>query len=197
MTLAAEHLIRLGHKRIAFVGGGRRASPARDRGVGYRETLARYGLPVGPIVNCLPTREEGARAVGTLLRGKRDDPTAVLCYNDVCAFGVLLGLADRGLTAGRDCAVIGFDDIAEAALLPAGPDDRRDRRAPDRRGGGQSAAPPHQGAERRRRRASILPPRLIIRSSCGGQSADLQSTSPASHRHQQPRDAPRRKSAMT
>ena len=72
MTLAAEHLIRLGHKRIAFVGGGRRASPARDRAVAYRETLARYGLPVGPIVNCLPTREEGAAAVGELFRGKRD-----------------------------------------------------------------------------------------------------------------------------
>ena len=59
MTLAAEHLIRLGHKRIAFVGGGRRASPARDRALAYRETLTRHGLPIGPIVNCLPTREEG------------------------------------------------------------------------------------------------------------------------------------------
>ncbi len=53
MTLAAEHLIRLGHKHIAFVGGGRSASPSRDRASAYRETLARYGLTPGPIVNCL------------------------------------------------------------------------------------------------------------------------------------------------
>ena len=63
MTLAVEHFIRLGHRRIAFVGGGRHASPARDRAHAYRETLTRYGLPIGPIVNCLPTREEGERAV--------------------------------------------------------------------------------------------------------------------------------------
>ena len=75
MTLAAEHLIRLGHRRIAFVGGGRHASPARDRAHAYRETLARHGLPVGPIVNCLPTREEGERAVAALARaaGRRSD----------------------------------------------------------------------------------------------------------------------------
>ena len=115
MTLAAEHLIRLGHKRIAFVGGGRQASPARDRAIAYRETLARYGLPIGPVVNCPPTREEGATRGRRAAARPADDPTAILCFNDVCAFGVMLGLADRGLAAGRDCAVIGFDNIAEAA----------------------------------------------------------------------------------
>ena len=167
MTLAAEHLIRLGHKRIAFVGGGRRASPARDRAAAYRDTLARYGLPIGPIVNCLPTREEGARAVGELMRGKPSDPTAVLCYNDLCAFGVLLGLADRGLVAGRDCAVIGFDNIAEAALYrPA-----LTTIAIDARRIGEEAAnlllrrikSPNGAPE-----SIILPPKLIVRSSCGG-----------------------------
>ncbi len=167
MTLAAEHLIRLGHKRIAFVGGGRRASPTRDRAAAYRDTLARYGLTIGPIVNCLPTREEGARAVGELMRGKPSDPTAVLCYNDLCAFGVLLGLADRGLVAGRDCAVIGFDNIAEAALYrPA-----LTTIAIDARRIGEEAAnlllrrikAPNGAPE-----SIVLPPKLIVRSSCGG-----------------------------
>jgi LacI family transcriptional regulator len=167
MTLAAEHLIRLGHKQIAFVGGGRSASPARDRAAAYRETLARYGLATGPVVNCLPTREEGARAIDVLLQGKPSDPTAILCYNDICAFGVLLGLADRGLTAGRDCAVIGFDNIAEAALYrPA-----LTTVAIDARRIGEDAA----GLLLRRIRSPkgapetiILPPKLIVRSSCGG-----------------------------
>ena len=115
MTLAVEHFIRLGHRRIAFVGGGRHASPALDRAHAYRETLTRYGLPIRPIVNCLPTREEGERAVDGLMRGRSDDPTAIVCHNDLCAIGVLVGLSDRGLVGGKDCAVIGFDNIPEAA----------------------------------------------------------------------------------
>ncbi len=166
MTLAAEHLIRLGHKRIAFVGGARRISPARDRAEAFRETLSRYGLAVGPIVNCLPTREEGARAVERLIQDKRTDPTAVLCYNDLCAFGVMLGLADRGLAAGRDVAVIGFDNIPEAALYrPA-----LTTIAIGARQIGEEAAnlllrriaAPNGAPE-----SIVLPPRLIVRSSCG------------------------------
>jgi hypothetical protein len=84
--------------------------------IAARKTLTRYSLPIGPIVNCLATREEGARAVAELMRGEASDPTALLCYNHICAFGVLLGLADRGLAAGRDCAVIGLGNIARAAL---------------------------------------------------------------------------------
>jgi LacI family transcriptional regulator len=179
MTLAAEHLIRLGHKRIAFVGGGRRASPARDRAAAYRETLARYGLPLGPVVNCPPTREDGARAVGDLVRGRRDDPTAILCFNDLCAFGVMLGLADRGLTVGRDVAVIGFDNISEAAHhrpalttidIGARHIGEEAARLLVRRIGSPRGAP----------ESVILPPRLIVRSSCGAELQETNATVPAS-----------------
>src|SRR5215831_2426188 len=189
MTMATEHLIGLGHKRIAYVGGGRRTLPVRDRAVGYRETMARHDLPVGRIVNCLPTRAAGAAAVGMLLRGTASDPTAVLCYNDVCAFGVLLGLADRGLVAGRDCAVIGFDDIAEAAdCRPA-----LTTVAIGARQIGEESAKlllrrietPNGAPE-----SVILPPRLIIRSSCGANPA-RPSTNPATANN--PRDIARRK----
>ena len=177
MTLAAEHLIQLGHRRIAFVGGGRHASPARDRARAFRETLERYGLPTGPIIRCLPTREDGEQAVGQLMRGGSDDPTAIICHNDLCAIGVLVGLSDRGLAAGKDCAVIGFDNIPEAAhSRPALTTiDIGARRI------GEEAA----NLLLRRVRAPagapesiVLPPRLIIRSSCGGQSADNRSTVP-------------------
>lgn len=166
MTLAAEHLIRLGHRRIAFVGAGRRASPAQDRTLAYRETLARHGLAEGPIIECLPTREEGERAVGRVFQGSPQDPTAVLCYNDICAFGVMLGLADRGLTPGRDVAVVGFDNIAEAALYrPA-----LTTIAIGARRIGEEAASlllrriknPDDPPE-----TIVLPPQLIVRSSCG------------------------------
>src|SRR5882724_9043657 len=44
MTLAVDHLVGLGHRRIAYVGGGRRTSAAQERAAGYREALARHGL---------------------------------------------------------------------------------------------------------------------------------------------------------
>ena len=136
------------------------------RDAGYRQTLARHGLSEGPVVNCLPTREEGARAVNILLRGEASDPTAVLCYNDICAFGVMLGLADRGLVAGRDIAVVGFDNIAEAALYrPA-----LSTISIGAREIGEEAAnlllrriaAPNGAPEQ-----ILLPPKLIVRSSCG------------------------------
>ena len=191
MTLAAEHLIRLGHRRIAFVGGGRHASPARDRAHAYRETLTRYGLPIGPIVNCLPTREEGERAVERLMRGGANDPTAIICHNDLCAIGVLVGLSDRGLVAGKDCAVIGFDNIPEAAhsrpaltTIDIGARQIGDEAAKLllRRIKAPDGAP----------ESIVLPPRLIIRSSCGGQSAQDQSTHPALTEPGEPRDKVRR-----
>jgi LacI family transcriptional regulator len=167
MALAAEHLIRLGHERIAFVGGARQVSPARDRTETFRQILPRYGLPVGAIVNCLPTREAGAAAVDELFKNKSTSPTAVLCHNDLCALGVMLGLADRGLTPGRDVAVIGFDNIPESALhRPA----LTTVSIAARQIGEEAAnlllrrikSPCHT------LESIILPPKLIVRSSCGG-----------------------------
>lgn len=167
MTLAADHLIRLGHQRIAFIGGGRRVTPARDRAEAFREILSRFGLPAGPSVKCLPTREGGASAIDELFRTKAKAPTAVLCHNDLCALGAMLGLADRGLAAGRDVAVVGFDNIPEGAMhRPA-----LTTVAIGAREIGEEAArlllrrikSPEGSPE-----SIILPPKLIIRSSCGG-----------------------------
>ena len=168
MTLAAEHLIRLGHKRIAFVGGGRSASPARDRAHAYRETLARYGLPLGPVVNCLPTREEGARAVERLLqrRAERSDRDPLLQRR------LRLRRAARARRPRpRRRPRLRRDRLRQhrgGGALPAGADHGRDRRA-DRSarrpraccsaGSRCPTAPPE---------SIILPPRLIVRSSCGG-----------------------------
>ncbi len=169
MTLAVEHLIRLGHRRIAFIGGGRRVTPARDRAEAFREILPRFGLPVGRIVKCMPTREGGASAIDELFRAKATAPTAVLCHNDLCALGAMLGLVDRGLVPGRDVAVIGFDNIPEAAMhRPA-----LTTVAIGAREIGEEAArlllrrikSPEASPEN-----IILPPTLIIRSSCGGEA---------------------------
>jgi LacI family transcriptional regulator len=115
--LATEHLLTLGHQRIAFVGGPAHSSARRDRVQGYCKALMRRGLPIDPALQLTSptTREGGHQAIRALLE-RSDPPTAVLCYNDIVAFGVLLGLQKSGRIPGRDVAVVGFDDIAEAAL---------------------------------------------------------------------------------
>ena len=152
MTLAAEHLIRLGHRRLAFVGGGRRASPARDRAHAYRETLRRHGLPIGPIIDCLPTREEGEKAVGRAAhrRAGRSDGDPLPQRR------LRLRRAGRARRprAGRRQGLRGdrFRQYPGGGALPPGPHHRRDRRAADRRGGGRAAPAPNQGARRAARK---------------------------------------------
>ena len=111
------------------------------------------------------------------MRGDRDDPTAIICHNDLCALGVLVGLGDRGLVAGKDCAVIGFDNIPEAAhsrpaltTIDIGARQIGEEAANLllRRVKAPAGAP----------ESIVLPPRLIIRSSCGGPFAQDQSTIP-------------------
>jgi LacI family transcriptional regulator len=114
---ATAHLIAQGHRRIAFFGGHRDSSSCRQRRAGYREAMQAAGLPVAPAweVECLPTRLDAARCAEALFVGE-PAPTAAVCYNDAVALGLMHGLAQRGLTPGRDFALTGFDDIAEAAL---------------------------------------------------------------------------------
>jgi len=115
VSMAVGHLIAQGHKRIAYIGGARRTSALRERLAGYRSTMKRHGLGAEPIVACPATREQGARAIRDLLRTP-EPPTAAVCYNDVIAFGVVLGLLEAGRRPGSDFNLVGFDDIAEAAL---------------------------------------------------------------------------------
>lgn len=115
--LATEHLLARGHRRIAFFGGHRDSSSCRQRREGYRAALSDAGIAPESqwLVECAPTRLEAARQVGALF--VRDPaPTAAVCYNDAVALGLMAGLATRGRRAGEDFAVVGFDDIPEAAV---------------------------------------------------------------------------------
>jgi LacI family transcriptional regulator len=118
---AVEHLIKLGHRRFAFLGGQARMSAFRERSQGFLDALVRAGLPAGPdrFIEAPPTKAGGVVALAHALALK-DPPTAILCFNDIVAVGVVHALAQRGLKAGIDMAVVGFDDIAEAEhLAPA------------------------------------------------------------------------------
>jgi LacI family transcriptional regulator len=115
--MATEHLIAHGHRRIAFFGGHDDASSSRDRYAGYAKAMQAAGLPIAPHwrVESKPTRTDAVAAAHALFQGE-PKPTAAVCYNDAVALGLMLALHQRGLQPGRDFALTGFDDIAEAAL---------------------------------------------------------------------------------
>ncbi|TWI01700.1 transcriptional regulator, LacI family [Luteimonas cucumeris] len=115
--MATEHLLAQGHRAIAFFGGHRDSSSCSERRAGYRDALAAAGIEPDPqwLVECAPTRLEATRQTGALF-ARDPAPTAAVCYNDAVALGLIGGLAARGRQAGRDFAVVGFDDIPEAAV---------------------------------------------------------------------------------
>jgi LacI family transcriptional regulator len=116
-ALAVEHLARHGHRCIAFLGGQASSSARAERLKGFRAALSHHDLPFDPALTpcCRPTRAAGLATMQALLRGE-SPPSAVLCFNDVVAFGALLALQRHGLQPGKDLALIGFDDVEEAAL---------------------------------------------------------------------------------
>lgn len=116
MQAATQHLIDLGHIRIGFIGrrfGGRVSA---DRLQGYRQAMQGAGLPVREEwILDVPITGAGGRQGVALINSMREQPTAVVCYNDAVALGVLNELDSQGKRAGRDLAVVGFDDIGLAA----------------------------------------------------------------------------------
>ena len=114
---ATEHLIDWGHRRIASIGGSTESSARQDRLLGMVSILEKYRIPLveSLMFNSPVTRKGGYTAIQKVVDGV-NPPTAVLCYKDVVAFGVMLGLRNCNLEPRRDVAVVGFDDVSEASL---------------------------------------------------------------------------------
>ncbi len=115
IKMATSHLISLGHKRIAMVGGNQQTSVARNRRAGFFEAMEEHGLSVdhSQMIDCPISPKGGEMAISSILASNRP-PTALVCFSDLIALGVLSGLHRRGLSPGRDIAVVGCDDIEEA-----------------------------------------------------------------------------------
>jgi LacI family transcriptional regulator len=171
-ALAVSHLVSLGHERVAFAGGFGDTSVHEDRVAGYRDGLDAAGITFDPglVFKGPPTRDYGAASVAEIIGGS-NPATALLGFNDAVALGVCNGLRRFNREAGRDFAVIGFDDVTEAAhAVPA-----LTTIAVDPQGLGERAAQMilrKVGEERSMPEEYVGAARLIIRESCGAKTRD-------------------------
>ncbi len=122
--LAAEHLLGLGHRRIAYISGIAGAAAVERRRAGVCQALTEAGLrPEQALVDVrdppdVPGAErfDGMDAVGQILAAQ-PRPSAVICMNDTAALQVLRGLDAAGLRVPADISVVGYDDVHFAARL--------------------------------------------------------------------------------
>jgi LacI family transcriptional regulator len=111
---ATAHLIAVGHRRVAFVGGVSSMLVREERLAGYRLALDDVGIALDPslVVETSTNYLGGGTAVPQLLN-LPEPATAALCFNDVVAIGLTRALMEAGVSVGVDFDVIGFDDIEE------------------------------------------------------------------------------------
>ena len=110
-----EHLVGLGHRRVAHLVGADGNRDAVDRLRGYREAMAAAGLPTDGLVHQGDFTEASGHRIGRALLA--DLPDAVFASNDAMAVGAMSAFLDAGLRVPDDVAVAGFDDVPLARYL--------------------------------------------------------------------------------
>lgn len=112
VRLAVEHLVGLGHRRLAHVAGTGPVGDLRRRAF---EAAARAGGADG-LVETGPMTEDAGHRAGRALLTRSDPPTAVVAANDAAAVGVLAAAADLGVDVPGALSVVGYDDTSIAKL---------------------------------------------------------------------------------
>ena len=172
-ALAVSHLLDLGHRRIAMVGGVPRQHVARERLAGYRETLRRRGVAFVPaLIEPGNFRlEDGYAACKKLLRND-PRPSALFVANNLMLIGVMRALGDLGLRVPQDISVCSIDDFPWASAFqpaltvvqqPIADMAGAAFRALLGRLGGEAGPPARQ----------LLSPHLVVRQSCAAPPSRL------------------------
>lgn len=115
MFMATSHLLNAGHTRIGFL-GGLKGTVFNQRIAGYQRALKAHGAAFDEslVIQSAPSRQGGYQSMQKLLEHV-PAVTAAIGYNDIVAFGALSALGERGLRAGTDIALMGFDNVMDAA----------------------------------------------------------------------------------
>ncbi|MEU1970825.1 LacI family DNA-binding transcriptional regulator [Microbacterium sp. NPDC019599] len=114
---ATRHLVELGHRRIAAISGPPGLWCSRARIAGYQSALGEAGITIDSSMMGIGgfNRRDGEREARKLL-GRDDRPTAIVCGNDMQAFGVITAAFALGLDVPGDVSVVGFDDVPASLL---------------------------------------------------------------------------------
>ncbi|HEX6060145.1 MAG TPA: LacI family DNA-binding transcriptional regulator [Gemmatimonadaceae bacterium] len=167
-----EHLLARGHRRIATIAGAERNGEARERLRGYRDALRGAGIrPRADWEVIGHFTEDGGHAAAQRLLALAERPGAIFAANDSMAIGAMSALADAGLRIPDDVAVAGFDDvpIARYTSPPLStvhvPIQELGARAVDR------LLHTIAGGNRQPRSHETLATTLVVRGSCGANTA--------------------------
>lgn len=115
--LATEHLLDLGHRRVAFLAGRPGLQSAEERERGYRAALESAGIEFDPrLVRVGGYHQETADRAARELLTLPERPTAVFAANDITAIRTMMAAEDLGLQVPDDVSVVGFDNVPESAL---------------------------------------------------------------------------------
>lgn len=166
--MATDHLIRLGHRRIGYLGGPTSVVAFRERLRGYREALARQELTPDPRWEVVTESgsDAGLRAALHLFHGE-DRPTALFIGSDAMALGVLEAAQYGGWSIPDDLALVGFDNISFARIAAVPLTTVDGRTAELGRIGVQLLIDRIEGRGGAAVERITLPPSLIVRQSCG------------------------------
>lgn len=129
--IAAQHLIRLGHRRLAMITGHLDCAPAQYRHRGFQQALSEAGIKCSEnwlissdslpgeaaVVNDGFNKEAGYLAMQQLLALNSKRPTAVFIASDIQALGAMKAVREAGLRIPDDIAIVGFDDIELAEYV--------------------------------------------------------------------------------
>jgi LacI family transcriptional regulator, galactose operon repressor len=115
---AMQHLLELGHHRIAAITGPPGWVATEERRTAYRDALAVAGIPFDPALELEADFdfEPGAQAAAVLLELDRP-PTAIFAFSDMIAIGAMRAARSRGIAIPDDLSIVGFDDSAYASVV--------------------------------------------------------------------------------
>ena len=113
-----RHLLGLGHRRIAVLGGSEDVPTAQARVAGYRRAMDEAGVPIdSELILGQAFTQEAGHAMTQMVLGLDQRPTALFAVNNFIAMGAVRALRDAGLDVPGDVALVGFDDLPEALVM--------------------------------------------------------------------------------
>ncbi len=119
IEMAMNHLVELGHRRIAFAAGQLLGRAGHERIAAFQSLLAEKGLPFDPplLQRSVYKDDLAGETAAHMLLSLRDVPTAIICVSDLVARGVIRVARERGIKCPDELSVVGFDDLDFAQHL--------------------------------------------------------------------------------